>query len=179
MQIIAALAGLLRPVLENPLVKRVRRNHALEHATIHMLNRQQYILSGIASAGGYTIYGEVPSEKVEQAAHEALKRLRSGQAQLALHPHCGTNLVTGGLLMTTIGALGFAGTKRSSLLDRFPIVLLFMMLASLYSLPLGMAVQQHITTESDPGDMQLITVRRSEMALPFRKPITVHVVLTR
>jgi hypothetical protein len=53
------------------------------------------------------------------------------------------------------------------------------MLASLYSLPLGMAVQQHITTESDPGDMQLITVRRSEMALPFRKPITVHVVLTR
>ncbi len=179
MQIIASLAGLLRPILEQSIVKRIRRNHALEHATIHLLNRQRYILSGIASVGGYTIYGDVPDEKVEAAAREALKRLREGQAGLALHPHCGTNLVTAGLMSTSIGAIGFAGSRRSNFWDRFPIVLLFMMLASFYSLPVGMAVQQYITTESDPGDLQLVAVKRSEMKTPFGKSVVVHTILTR
>jgi hypothetical protein len=177
---IKQIAHLLTPILENPLVKRIRRNHGLEHATIHMLNRQNYILSGRASAGGFVIIGDVPTDKVEAAATEALNRLRNGHSQLAIHPNCGTNLVTAGLLTTSIAAVGFTNTNRKSAWERFPVVLLMMMMAALYSQPIGMVVQEHITTAGDPGNMDVIGVKRSEMRLPFRKEaIPVHHVMTR
>src|SRR5262245_53883413 len=125
--LIESIAKVLSPVLESPFIKRVRRNHGLEHATIHMLNRQNYILSGRASSGGYIVVGDVPSEKIEAAAQEALSRLKRGQAQLAVHPNCGTNLVTTGVITTSIAALGFMGTSRRSAWERFPLVLLLMM----------------------------------------------------
>ncbi len=181
MPVVKSMAALLRPLLENSYVKRVRRNHGLEHATIHVLNRQRYRLSGRASAGGFFIFGNVPTDKVEKAAEEALRRMQNGQSGLAIHPNCGTNLVVTGLLTTSIAALGFSNTDRKSAWDRFPVVLVLMMLASLYAQPLGHQVQEHITTSGDPGDaMQVIGVQRSEMNLPLRDaPLVVHQVYTR
>lgn len=177
---IEQLASLMRPLLNNPIVKRVRRNHGYEHATVHMLNRKRYILSGRASAGGFALFGEVPTEVVEQAAEEALERLRNGQKHLAIHPNCGTNLVTTGLITTLIGAIGFTGSRRKQAWERFPVVMIFMMFAALYSQPVGMLVQEHITTEGEVGDLELVGVTKSEMNLPFRdKPITVHNIITR
>jgi len=177
---IKMLARLLSPLLENPFIKRVRRNHGLEHATIHMLNRQNYVLSGRASSGGFVVIGEVPTEKLESAAYDALNRLRKGQSQLAIHPNCGTNLVTAGMLTTSIAAVGFTNTNRKSAWERFPFVLVLMMLAALYSQPLGMVVQEYITTEGDPGDMEIVGIKRSEMRFPFRQQaIAVHHVMTR
>ncbi|MEL6310351.1 MAG: DUF6391 domain-containing protein, partial [Chloroflexota bacterium] len=174
------IARVLRPVLELPLVKRVRQNHGLEHATIHMLNRQNYVLSGRASLGGFVIMGDVPTEKIEKAATDALSRLRKGQRQLAIHPNCGTNLVTAGLMSTSIAAVGFMGTDRRRAWERFPFVMVFMMLASLYATPVGMVVQEHITTDGNPGDMQIVRVKKGEMRLPFRsKPIVVHTITTK
>lgn len=179
MGIVEGMARLLRPLLEVSFVKRVRQNHALEHATIHMLNRQNYILSGRASLGGFVIMGDVPTEKIEKAAHEALRRLKAGQRHLALHPNCGTNLVTAGLMSTSIAALGFMGTDRKRAWERFPFVMVFMMIASLYATPVGMVVQEHITTESNPGKLDILRVKRSEMSLPFRsKPLVVHNIST-
>jgi len=176
---IKAIARLLTPILNHALILRMRRNHGLEHATIHMLNRQNYVLSGRASSGGFVIMGDVPTGKVEAAAREALARMQGGQARLALHPDCGTNLVTAGLLTTSIGALGFMGTRKRQAWERFPIVMVLMMLASLYSLPIGMQVQAHITTSGDPGATEIVGVKRSEIDVPFRKPLVVHTVMTR
>lgn len=179
MNIIAMIARLLHPFLEQSLIKRVRRNHALEHATIHMLNRQRYLLSGRASAGGFAIYGDVPTEKVEAAAKDAIRRLKQGQAELALHPNCGTNLVTSAVITTSIAAVGFTGSKRKDIGDRFPLVMLFMMAAALYSQPIGMEVQKYITTTSDLGALEFVAVKRSEMQLPFQaKKLIVHTILT-
>ncbi|MGB7338793.1 MAG: DUF6391 domain-containing protein [Phototrophicaceae bacterium] len=180
MGVIKSLATILRPLLNMPMIKRVRRNHAFEHATIHMLNRQNYILSGRASLGGFVVMGDVPTEKVEVAAEEALSRLQRGQRQLALHPNCGTNLVTAGVLSTSIAALGFTGTNRKSAWDRFPIVMVLMMIAALYSTPIGMVVQEHITTEGDPGNLQIVRIKRGEMKVPFRaNPIVIHNIMTK
>jgi hypothetical protein len=180
MAIIKSIAGLLSPALENEIIKRVRRNHGLEHATINLLNRQHYILSGQASTGGFIVIGEVPTDKLETAAHEALNRMRGGQAHLAIHPHCGTNLVTSGLLTTAIAALGFMGTNRKRAWERFPVVMLFMMFAAFYSQPIGMVVQEHITTSGELGELEIITIKRGEMKIPFRgKPVLVHHVVTR
>ncbi|MEM9952092.1 MAG: DUF6391 domain-containing protein [Chloroflexota bacterium] len=180
MAIIKSIATLLRPILNIPVVKRVRQNHAFEHATIHMLNRQNYILSGRASLGGFVVMGDVPTAKIEAAAQEALNRLRRGQRQLAMHPNCGTNLVTAGVLSTSIAAMGFMGTDRRRAWERFPVVMLLMMIAALYSTPIGMLVQEHITTEGNPEDMQIVRVKRGEMKVPFRqKPIVVHNIMTK
>ncbi len=178
--VIQWIAKILRPVLEQPVIKRVRRNHGMEHATIHMLNRQRYVLSGRASWGGFMIYGDVPTEMVEKAAHEALNRLRRGQAQWAVHPNCGTNLVVTGMLTTFVGALGFTGTNRRHAWERFPVVLILMMVTSLYSLPIGLEIQRHITTSGEPGGLEIVGIKRRTANMPFRKnPVVVHEVMTR
>jgi len=180
MAVMEQLALLLSPILDHTIVKRVRRNHGFEHATIHMLNQQRYQLSGRASSRGFVIFGEVPTHKVQAAAQDALQRLRDGQANLAVHPHCGTNLVTTGLLTTLVAALGFMGTRRKSAWERFPLVMVFMMLASFYSQPIGMSLQRHITTSGEPGEMEIVSVTRDQMKLPFRnQPVVVHHVVTR
>jgi len=81
MDLIQQAAEYLRPILDFPLVRRVRRNHAYEHATVHMLNRQNYILSGRSDSEGFVVVGDVPTEKIEKAAQDALKRLKRGEKQ--------------------------------------------------------------------------------------------------
>jgi hypothetical protein len=178
MPIMPVVATFLRPALQNPVIRRIRRNHAFEHATIHMLNRQRFTLSGNSNVAGFVLIGDVPTDKVENAAKEALRRLRGGESQLAIHPNCGTNLVVAGLLTTTIAALGFTGTTRRSAWERYPIIMLLMMFAALYSQPLGMVVQQYITTEGDPGDLELVSVTRRETHLPVVGKFVVHDVKT-
>jgi len=178
--VIQAIANILRPILQQPVVLRVRRNHGMEHATIHMLNRQRYVLSGRASWGGFMIYGDVPTETVEKAANDALERMRNGQTQLAIHPNCGTNLVVTGMLTTFVGAFGFVGTNRRRAWERFPVVLILMMVSSLYSLPIGLEVQKHITTSGEPGNLTIIGVKRRTARMPLRsEPVVVHEVMTR
>ena len=180
MGIVETIAHIFKPILEFSAVKRVRQNHAFEHATIHMLNRKNYVLSGRASLGGFVVMGDVPTDLIESAAQEALSRLKSGQHHLAIHPNCGTNLVTAGIISTSIAALGFMGTDRRRAWERFPLVMVFMMIAALYSTPIGMVVQEHITTDGNPGNMEIVRVKRGEMKLPFRsKPIIVHNIMTK
>jgi N-methylhydantoinase B len=52
----------------------LRRNHALEHATLHVLAQQfpQALLAGRADARGFVLYGSVPGAAVQAAAHSAL-----------------------------------------------------------------------------------------------------------
>lgn len=180
MFIIKAIATLMRPILEFSYVKHVRRNHGLEHATIHMMSRHRVQLSGRADAGGFVVVGNATTEQVEKAAQDALLRLRNGHANLALHPNCGTNLITSGILTTTVAAFGFTGTNRRRAWERFPFVMIAMMVVALYSLPIGMEVQRHITTAGDPGDLEIVGVKRSEWNLPMRnKAVVVHRVITR
>ncbi|MBE9507029.1 MAG: hypothetical protein IMY86_03185, partial [Chloroflexi bacterium] len=50
--------------LDLPPVSRVRRNHALEHATMHVLSERyrNLRLVGRSSLWGFYIYGNVPTE---------------------------------------------------------------------------------------------------------------------
>ena len=179
MDLIQEAASWIRPVLNLPLVKRIRRNHAYEHATVHMLNRQNYILSGRSDGEGFVVVGDVPTEKIEKAAQDALKRLQRGEKKWAVHPNCGTNLVTAGVMTALVGALGFMGTNPKRAWERFPIVLLGMMFAVLFSQPIGMKVQEHITTESDPGDLEYVQVEKSETIMPLFGKQIMHRVRTR
>jgi len=174
------LAEYAEPVTRHPYILRVRRNHGLEHATIHILNRRNYKLSGRSSDTGFILLGDVPTEQVESAAAEALRRLKAGERKLALHPNCGTNLVTTGFLATALAFLGFAGRGLRRGWERFPSMMVAMMAVVLLSMPLGMSLQRHFTTEGDVGELTLVSVRRETKTLPLNgQRVTLHRVTTR
>lgn len=174
------LAEYLRPVLDFPYVRKTRRNHGLEHATVHLLSSRfkGKRMAGRSSDGGFIILGDLPTDAVEQAAHEALERMRNGEHNLAVHPNCGTNLVTTGAMATLTGVVGLGGSNRRIDLNRISWTMTLMLFAILFSQPLGMKLQKHFTTEGDPGDMEIISVSRRPSRWPF-KGVTVHYVSTR
>ncbi len=179
MNLISSLAEHAAPLLNSPYILRTRRNHGLEHATIHILSRGNYKLSGRSSDSGFMLFGDVPSEQVENAVNEALRRMRLGESKLAVHPNCGTNLVTAGFTATAVAWLGFAGGGWRRGWGRFPTIMLIVMAVLLFSNPLGMSLQQHITTEGDPGDLSLLSIKREIVRLPFTgQELIIHRVMT-
>ncbi|MBI3957631.1 MAG: hypothetical protein HY328_02390 [Chloroflexi bacterium] len=142
------------------LLRRTRQHHALEHATIHLLAAAHpYVsLAGLSDPLGFTLYGNVATEAVWRAAREALLRLQAGEAALALHPNCGTNLATSVVLATAAALVGSAGRQRR-LLDRIASTGLLMMAAIFLAGPVGMRLQQY-TTLADVGDRWLVNVQQ-------------------
>ncbi len=175
------LAIAARPILDLPLVRRTRRNHGLEHATIHVLaSRVKGLqMAGRSTEGGFILIGEAPTETVESAVNEALRRMRAGEHSLAVHPNCGTNLVTTGLMTSVVGMLGMSGANRRDTFNRLPAVMVMMMFTVLFSQPVGTALQKHFTTDGNPADLEVISITRSQMTMPFGKPVAMHRVVTR
>ncbi len=176
------LADSIRPVLDLPLVRRTRRNHGLEHATIHLLSNRikDLRMAGRSSESGFVLLGDAPTETIEASVRDALRRMRGGEHHLAVHPNCGTNLVTTGMMTSVAAMVGLAGANRRDVFNRLPTLLLLMIVALIFSQPLGLSLQKYITTDGDPADLEVIRVTRSEMRTPFSKnAITVHRVVTR
>jgi hypothetical protein len=168
----------LEPALDVPFVRRVRRNHGLEHATIHLLSNKIAGLSmvGRSDAGGFWLYGDVSTEDVEAASSQALERMRGGEHQLAIHPNCGTNLVTVAVLGTAATLVALAGSEREQYgkIARIPLIALGLLIALVFGQPLGLKLQQYVTTLGDPGDLEIVRVRRASQG-----SLTVHRVETR
>lgn len=175
-------ANFAQPVLDLPLVRRTRRNHGLEHATIHILadRIKNLRMAGRSTDAGFILLGEAPTPQVEEAVHAALRRMRSGEHQLAVHPNCGTNLVTTGMMTSVAAMVGLTGASRRDTWNRLPLVMILVMVATLFSQPLGLSLQKYITTDGNPADLEVISITRSQMRLPFSDgPVTVHRVVTR
>lgn len=139
--------------------RRTRQNHALEHATVTLLSRSLPNLNASARSNtrGFIIFADVPVGEVRDSSQEALKRLREGESELAIHPNCGTNLAVG-LSLMAVGSL-FALT---ALRPRTRIAT--MMAGSLAGMtaarPLGTLMQRYITTLPDVRDIRIESVRR-------------------
>jgi hypothetical protein len=108
----------------------LRQVHALEHATVWVLSsmlpgansnratasqQDNELLSGLSTDRGFYLYGQVNLDDLKRAVQIALRRITSGEWDLAVHPRCGTNLSVS-LLLTAGFALG-----ASTLLPRDPI----------------------------------------------------------
>jgi hypothetical protein len=147
-------------ILDLPFILETRRNHALEHATLHMLARtHKTSMAGHSNPTGFFIFGELLTEDIRAALNEAYSRLRAGEKGLAIHPGCGTNLLATAFLPGTLAWLPFQGTRsmRWRLL-LLPIALVFGVLGFFLSRPVGTWLQRNITTEADLGKMQIIDV---------------------
>jgi hypothetical protein len=129
-------------------IQDVRRNHALEHATVQLMLARlgpTFHLVGRASSDGFYILGNVPLDVLEESAHDALARLKAGEGYWAVTPLCGTNIAVTGLL-TSLAALRAAkGGQPGSHGRAFTAA----MLAVVAARPLGQALQRWVTTSQD------------------------------
>ena len=147
-------------ILDLPFVLETRRNHALEHATLHMLARTHKMnMAGHSNPTGFFIMGELRTEDLREALNEAYTRLRSGESGLAIHPGCGTNLVATAFLPGMLAWLPFQSTRSTRMrILLLPIALLFGVFGFFLSRPLGTWLQSNITTEADLGNMRILDV---------------------
>ena len=160
--------AMLQPLLDIPYIRRVRRNHGLEHATIHMMSRKirDLRIVGRSDASGFWLIGDVTTDQVESAVSEALERMRGGDHKLAIHPNCGTNLVTVAMLGTAATGVALLGAdrERGGVFSRLPLIAIGIMFATLFGQPLGRQLQEHLTTLGDPGDLQVLDIKAATRA---------------
>lgn len=164
-------------ILDLPLILETRRNHALEHASIHILTAMypDRHFAGHSNPTGFFLLGNVPTEEVKAAVTQALTRLRAGEKGLAIHAGCGTNFASTALLAGTLAWLPLSGAR--SWRKRFwllPFAIAFGLLGYALSQPLGPWLQAHVTTEADLGNLHI-----EDVTPVHRRGVVVHRVRTR
>lgn len=148
-------------LLDLPVISLIRRNHGLEHASLTILASSQpnLALSGVSFPGGFLVLGKVDTGELRSAVFQALSRMKNGEKQLAVHPNCGTNYVTSGILAGLLAWLGMSGAEsRRQKLDRLPLVISLVTLSFIYTRPLGPIIQERITTSGDPANLQVLEI---------------------
>ena len=161
-------------ILDLPLILETRRNHALEHATIHILSRQDpgQRLAGHSNPTGFFMLSNLGTRDIRIAVSEAHTRLNSGESGLAIHPGCGTNFAATTLLAATLAWFPLRG-KKSTLtrLLLIPLALLFALAGYHLSRPLGHWLQKYVTTEANLGALRIVDI------IPVRKGV--HRIITK
>ena len=155
-------------------ISRIRRNHGLEHATIHVLSgkHKNFSAQGNSDHLGFrlNIYGPLSEADVTAAVQEAFRRMKGGEHHLAVHPNCGTALLTTAT-MTTLAAQGTFSLEQKrqkrdgldipSWLNALPTAILAAVVAMIVSRPFGLYLQRRFTTEGDLGEMEIVSIRQT------------------
>jgi hypothetical protein len=154
-------------ILDLGLIRRVRQHHAIEHATVTILmlqDRTVQLVGGRSNHRGFYIYGLVETDALRTAVVEALRRLQGGEAELAIHPNCGTNLVTAGTLagLATFTTTAIARRQKTSILDQIPAAIVAATAGLLLGRPLGLRLQKRVTTLADVRDLRLGAIERRQ-----------------
>jgi hypothetical protein len=148
-------------ILETPVLSRIRRNHGLEHATIHILAKKgvHSAMAGHSDAGGFWLLGDLETAAVAAAVDEALARMQNGEHKLAVHPNCGTNFVTSGVFAGLAAGAAMLGARRlGDKLARLPLAISLATLALIFAQPFGFIVQERITTSGVPGALAIVEI---------------------
>jgi len=166
-----------RSLVNIPWFSRVRRNHGLEHATLHVLSKRfsGKSLAGHSDSKGFWLLGDVTTENVEAAVQEALQRMKAGEENLAVHPNCGTNFATAGTMAGLAGATAMfgVGPRKRDKLDRLALAATLATLALMLAQPVGMFMQRYFTTSGIPGNLEVVEIIASQ-----RGKVKAHRVLT-
>lgn len=158
-------------------ISRIRRNHALEHATLQVLAEKnpRRMLAGYSDTRGFWVVGEVSAEELLEAANRAAARLRAGESGLAIHPHCGTNYAVSGALAGTVAWLAMLRPAKGFVrkLDQLSLVISLVALTLVLAQPLGPRLQAAVTVEPRIGELEVSEVTRYP-----RENVTLHRVRT-
>lgn len=144
------------------LTKRLRRNHALEHATIAILQERDPRVRCIArsTSRGFKLYGTAPREEVRIAVDEAMRRLKGGEKRLAITQRCGTTVAVG-VLVGTLG-LWLSEFMRSPR-QKLALAMATSVAIAVSSQPVGLLAQKHLTTEAELGGLRVREIRNRRL----------------
>ena len=170
-------------------LNRIRRNHGLEHATIHVLaeHHKGFSAQGNSDHRGFhlNIYGNVTEDEVAAAVAEAHRRLTGGEHNLAVHPNCGTVLVTTAALATVAAQTVFAldqwryprekGPRPADYVNSLPGAIIAVVVALIVGRPLGVKLQARYTVDGEMGSLQVAGVQPVSPSLITR---LFHILLT-
>lgn len=135
--------------------KNIRRNHAIEHATINVLEQipgQQLNLSGLSQENGFYIAGIQNPEMVEDAAIRGLNLLKQGYCHLAIHRRCGTDIAITNFVTALIFLILLFSTGMVSILN----IVIALLLSNLISPYLGEYVQKYFTTSCEVNNTEIV-----------------------
>ena len=143
----------LKSVLGNRIL---RRNHALEHATIAVMMEREpgRKFNGFSTDEGFFVQGVRSTGEVDSAAREALRRLRAGERKLAVHRNCGTTIVAANLLAAVffLGALGLGLYLGWNI---YLLILSGIVLSLALRVPLSLFLQRFVTTDADLSNAEV------------------------
>jgi hypothetical protein len=136
--------------------KILRRNHALEHATIVVMMKKEphRRFNGFSTDEGFFVQGVRSIDEVDSAAREALRRLRAGEKKLAVHRKCGTTTVAANLL-AAVFFLGAVGLGLYLGWDIYLLILGGIVLSLLLRVPLSLFLQRFVTTNADLSNAEV------------------------
>ncbi len=142
--------------------RRIRQNHALEHATITILSGYvpELRVSARSNSRGFIIFGDVDLGQLRRSLDEALQRLQAGEAELAIHPNCGTNLVVG-ISLFAMGTL--MGMTSNRMRTRVTSTAFSSIAGIMAARPLGELVQKHVTTLPDLKGVRVTKIFRRKI----------------
>lgn len=154
-------------------ISRIRRNHGLEHATIHVLTEKhkQFSAQGNSDHRGFSlnVYGDVGEDDVRAAVQEAHTRMKNGEHHLAVHPNCGTVLLTTATMATLSAQAVLSVEQRRQrgavnpfaiLFNALPMAILMVVLSLIVSRPVGLHLQAKYTTQGDLEGLEVVDVQR-------------------
>ena len=159
-----------KSLLETGILSNIRRNHGLEHATLTLLSKKipDKSFAGHSDAKGIWIVGDVSTDLLLETAQQALARMKGGESGLAVHPNCGTNFATAGVIVGTLTWLATLGSPNNfkKKLDRWPTLVLLVTGGLILAQPLGLKVQEKVTTSGKPGNLVIKQIVRYERGGP-------------
>lgn len=140
-------------------INRIRRNHALEHAVVTLLLERGVSppLGGYSTRGGFFIVAAVPTADLAEIVADALAKLNAGESDLAVSPHCGTNLATGALITSLITRL-VIGKRKMPLWKRLPLLAAAAIAGGLLGRRVGNVIQRRYTTLARMDALQVVSI---------------------
>lgn len=145
--------------------KKVRKNHALEHGAIHVLEESlgRCNIEGMSYEDGFSLKGLVEPSVALYAAQEALERMKRGESSLAIHPRCGTTVVVVNTLSSLLFILLLLSTGSLSVLN----VVIALFIAHILGPMTSSLAQRYITTDSNVRSLEIsgIEVRSAHKSL--------------
>jgi len=159
------LVTIPRQIYEIAVNPRLRVNHALEHATINVLEEHYgpLNLAGLAREDGFLIRGAADPAAIEEAARLGLARLQRGETGLVVHNRCGTSIAAANFLSSVFFLILLLQTGRFTLLN----ILFAMLLANLTGPVFGRLVQKYLTTSGRVEGMEIVGVEYGYEPLDF------------
>lgn len=151
----------------------LRKNHALEHATINVLEKDYGCnnLAGYAKEEGFYIIGLNNIIDVEQAARKGLMLMKEGGKSLAIHRRCGTSLTAANFVSAVIFLGLLIATGYFSILS----MIIAIVISQLVGPFLGEAVQKKFTTTPDVDEMEIVSANYGENTNFLKQPVKIFV----